>query len=106
MAKMPGAESSIWMVIALLRLPWYVRRSVAKPAATVEGITALICVGETKMGNAWVTTPFCVTLMETPASVEESGNDNDGLLAGPRFSPNVVKTLPRAMGAFGRPKGA
>ena len=67
---------------------------------------ALIWPAETKIGKAWVVTPLCVTLSETPPSVAESGNDNVGLWAGPRFSPNTVKTLPRAIGALGRPKGA
>src|ERR1700681_2222836 len=59
-----------------------------------------------KIGNACVVTPLCVTLIETPPSVALRGNDSAGLWAGPRFSPNIVNTLPRAMGALGSPKGA
>ena len=68
----------------------------------MEGITALICPAETKMGNTCVVTPPSVTLRETPPKVVDRGNAETVCgWAGPRFSPNTLKMLPCAMGALG-----
>jgi len=83
----------------------YVIRRLAIPRGAFDGMMALIWPGLTKTGIAVSVVVPCVIETETALRVVDSGNDNGGEVAGPRFAPKIENWAPCAMPPPGKAGG-
>ena len=104
---MPGEFSTTSTGDGALVRPAKLTRRELVPKGVLEGRMALIWLEETNIGIAETLMPPWVIVRLTPLKPGVSGNSlTVAGVVGPMFEPKIVKTLPRAIPALGRPGGA